>query len=444
MSNRRKTANMIFVVFLLTFLAKFIGFFREVLLGSRIGANMASDAYIMAFYATVSIFISVGTAITIAVIPMMVEGFTLGSKEEAFRFSNNLLNTLVLFSTIVIGVVFFFSKEIMAMMANGFEGEKFALTVNLTRIMLPTLICICITYVFVSLLQSMGKFAVTSFISVPANILAIVFLYFFSHPYGVKGLAFVTLVGWVLQFVIQFPSLYKEGFRYALYINLKDQRIRRFFKMIFPVTIVASVNQVNMLLDEIQASALHHGKVSSLYYGGILYLAVAGITVYGISAVMFPKFAEKAIQMERRQYGIFVTSIMKLMIFILLPMTIGIGLLSRPVISLVFERGAFHQSAAAATATALASYSLGMVGYAIQDVVNKAFYALQDIKIPMKFSILAVFLNLLLNVALVRYNEVAGIAFATAGATTLSAVGLYWYPLKEKWAILGGEGFLRT
>ncbi|MFT9497300.1 murein biosynthesis integral membrane protein MurJ [Anaerosolibacter sp.] len=443
MEVRKKTANTIIIVVALTFLAKFIGFFREVLLGSRIGADMASDAYIMAFYTTISNFISIGTAITIAAIPIIVERLTLKGKREAFALSNQLLNVVSLLALGLIGFGFIYAEQIMGFLAKGFEGEKLILTTNLARIMLPALLCICITYIFVSILQSLGIFGITSFISVPANIIAIGFLFFYARDYGVKGLAYVTLIGWILQFAIQIPVLHKAGFRYKLTLNFKDELLRRFFKIIIPVTAVASVNQINMLLDEMQASNLHHGKVSALYYAGMLYLAIASIMVYGISAVMFPKFAENAVKMEKRQYGLFVTSIIKMLIFVLLPMTVGIGLLSKPLIRLIFERGAFDSEAAMLTGMALSLYALGMMGYAILDVINKALYALQDTKIPVIFSIFMMGLNFLLNGVLAKAYDVAGIALATTIAITLGAVGLM-IAFKGKVGTFGGRRLLQS
>jgi putative peptidoglycan lipid II flippase len=443
MEERKKTANTIIIVVALTFLAKFIGFFREALLGSRIGANMASDAYIMAFYTTISNFISIGTAITIAAIPIIVERLTLKGKKAAFDLSNQLLNMVSLLALALMGFGFIYGEKIMGFLAMGFEGEKLILTTHLVRIMIPALLCICITYIFVSILQSLGIFSITSFISVPANIIAIGFLFFFAEEYGVKGLAYVTLIGWILQFAIQIPFLHRAGFRYKLTINFKDELLKRFFKIIIPVTAVASVNQINMLLDEMQASNLHHGKVSALYYAGMLYLAIASIMVYGISAVMFPKFAEKAVKMEKRQYGLFVTSIIKMLIFVLLPMTVGIGLLSKPLIGLIFERGAFDHEAAVLTGISLSLYALGMMGYAIQDVINKALYALQDTRIPVIFSIFVMGCNFLLNGVLASSYDVAGIALSTTIAITLGAVGLMM-AFKGKVGTFGGRRLVQS
>ncbi|MFZ5969471.1 MAG: murein biosynthesis integral membrane protein MurJ [Bacillota bacterium] len=424
MNSRKQTLHTIFAVISLTFFAKFIGFFRDALLGSRLGADIESDAYLMALNSTSIIFVSLGSAIVTAGIPIIVEHITKQNKKEAFSFVNNLLNILVLLSSGLTIVGMFFSKNIMALLANGFEGEKLALTSKLTQIMFPILICISITYVFVSLLQSLNRFKVTSIISFPGNVLSIIFLYYFIKGYGVVGLAVITTIGWVLQFVVQIPTLYKEGYRYRFTMNFKDESIIRFFKMILPITVVAAVAQFNILLDEAQASFLDHGKISYLYYANMLYQAIATTTVLGISAVMFPRFAEKAVKLNNIQYSNFVTSILKSMIFILLPMTTGIILLRIPVIRLVFERGEFIPSATAGTSLAFAFYSLGMLGFGFQDILNKAFYAHHDIWTPVKYAVGVIAVNMILNLMFVTAFDIGGLAVATAAASTFGAVGL--------------------
>ncbi|WZL72171.1 murein biosynthesis integral membrane protein MurJ [Clostridiaceae bacterium 35-E11] len=424
MSNYRKTVKTIFAVVSITLLAKFMGFFRDALLGSKLGANMESDAYLMALNSTSIIFVSIGSAIVTAAIPTIVELLTKRGKEAAFAFINKLLNILIILSTTIVAFGIFFSKNIMGIIASGFDEEKLNLTAQLTQTMFPILICICITYVFVAMLQSLEKFKVTSIISFPANIAVILYLYFFSQQYGVQGLAIMTLVGWTLQFGIQIPFLYKEGYRYRFALDLQDESVKKFFRIIIPIVIVASVNQINMLLDEKQASFLEHGRISILYYANMLYQAIATTTVFGISTVMFPKFAEKAVNLTQKQYARFVTAILSLMIFLLLPMITGIILLRNPIIRIVFERGAFQYHTTLYTGLALGCYATGMLGFGMQDVINKAFYARNDIKSPVRYAILIIGLNIIFNLILVKRFDIAGLAIATALASTLGGIGL--------------------
>ncbi|TCO73148.1 murein biosynthesis integral membrane protein MurJ [Marinisporobacter balticus] len=443
MNNYKKTVKTIFAVMSLTFFAKFLGFFRDALLGSKLGANMESDAYIMALNSTSIVFVSFGTAIIVATIPIIVRILNKQTQKEAFSFVNNLLNILICMAVIftVLGEVF--SKQIIGALASGFDDYKFQLTVSLTRIMFPIIICICITYVFVSLLQSMERFKITSIISLPANIIMIAFLCFFSQKYGVKGLAVVTLIGWVLQFLTMGPSLYKEGYRYRLYINFHDEYIKEFFSMIVSIMIVTSISQMNILLDEKQASFLGNGKISFLHYANILYQAITTTTVLGINTVMFPKFAEKAVNLKPKQYAAFITSIIKLMIFILLPMTAGIVMLRNPIIGLVFERGQFSHHATNITGLIFACYALGMMSFGVLDVINKALYARNDKKTPVLYGIIIIGLNMLLNWLLVGKFDVAGLAIGTATASTIGAA-LLLIAFKRKMGYLDMKKLLYT
>ncbi|MCT4604756.1 MAG: murein biosynthesis integral membrane protein MurJ [Marinisporobacter sp.] len=424
MNNYKKTIKTIFAVISLTFLAKFLGFFRDALLVSKLGANMESDAYIMALNSTSIVFVSIGAAIVTGTIPIIVRLFSKASKKEAFSFVNNLLNILIGISFLFTLLGELFSKQMMKILAGGFDPYKFDLTVKLTRIMLPILIFICITYIFVALLQSMERFKVTSIISMPANILMIFFLLFFSQKYGVEGLAVVTTIGWMLQFLVMTPVLYKEGYRYKFSINFKDRHIKEFFSMILFIMIVSAVSQINILLDEKQASFLGHGKISYLYYANILYQAITTTTVLGINTVMFPKFAEKAVSLSEKQYAKFITGIINLMIFVLLPMTAGIVLLREPIIGFVFERGQFTHESTIITGAVFACYALGMISFGILDVVNKAFYARNDKKNPMQYALLIIALNMGFNLILGPKFGVMGLALGTVAASTIGSFGL--------------------
>ncbi|MCT4619251.1 MAG: murein biosynthesis integral membrane protein MurJ [Marinisporobacter sp.] len=424
MNNYKKTIKTIFAVISLTFLAKFLGFFRDALLGSKLGANMESDAYIMALNSTSIVFVSIGAAIVTATIPIIVRLFSKYTKKEAFSFVNNLLNILIGISFLFTILGELFSKQIMKILAGGFDPYKFELTVKLTRIMFPILIFICITYVFVALLQSMERFKVTSIISIPANITMILFLCFFSQKYGVKGLAVVTTIGWMLQFLVMTPVLYKEGYRYRISINFKDPHIKEFFSMILFIMIVSAVSQINILLDEKQASFLGHGKISYLYYANILYQAITTTTVLGINTVMFPKFAERAVSLSGKQYAKFITGIINLMIFVLLPMTAGIMILREPIIGFVFERGQFTHESTIITGAVFACYALGMISFGILDVVNKAFYARNDKKNPVQYALLIITLNMVLNLLLGPKFGVMGLALGTVVASTIGSFGL--------------------
>lgn len=425
MANYKKTAKTIVMVIILSFMAKFMGFLRDALIGSNFGANNESDAYLIALNCTSIVFVSIGSALITGVIPTLIS-LMKKSKEEAFKFVNNLLNILISISIIVSLIGINFSEEIMQGVASGFSSEKIQLSALLARIMYPVLICIVITYVFVAILQSMEQFKVTSLISFPANTIMILYLIFLSKTYGVKGLAVINLVGWILQFIVQIPFLYKHGYRYSFKINFNDPNLKKVFKLLIPMIVVASSIQVNILIDEKYASLLKEGSISYIHYGNTLYQAIVTTTILGISMVVFPKFAKMSEELQDEVYAANVSKVIGVVVYILIPVMVGIVVLRNEIIGIVYERGAFLSKDTYKAAGVFAAYSLGALFMGIQDLVNKGFYAKENVISPMKASIVGAICNISLNIITIKKFGVMGLAMSTSLSMLIATLVLIY------------------
>ncbi len=425
MAEGSKTIKTIIMVIGLTIGSKLFGFLREVLISARFGTSMESDAYFMALKVTAIIFMGIGSAITTTMIPIIVSHITDGEKKKAFNFANKILTIMLLTSLVIIPVGIVLAPFFMKYIAFGFYDTKIDLTVQLVRLMFPILICTFITYIFISILQSLGKFSITSIISMPYNLILLTYLVFFVGDYGVKGLAVATVVGWVFQFLIQTPILYKNEYRLKANFNFKDKDVRTFFKLILPILISTMVYNINTIIDSSLASTLSEGKLSALNYGFVIYTTIATTTIYGISTVLFPSFAKNTSSNNLAAFKDQVTSTIKALLFILLPMIVGLITLRTPIIKLAFERGAFDAQAVAMTKIALTYYAIGMIGFAIQEVLNKSFFALKDTKTPTKYGILSVMINIALNLILIRIMDLGGLALATSIATITNGILLF-------------------
>ncbi len=425
MTEGKRTVHTIVMVIALTVGSKVLGFLRDVLIGSRFGTSLESDAYFMALKITALIFMSIGSAVTTTMIPTIVHHITKGEKEKAFNFANKIFTILLIFVVVIIPLGMVLAPYYTKYIAFGFHEKKMLLTLSLTRIMFPILICTIITYIFVSLLQSFGKFSITSILSIPYNIVLIIYLAFFVSNYGIKGLAFATVIGWITQFAIQIPSLYKEQYRVRFMLDVKDQDVKNFFKLIFPIFLSTMVYNVNTIVDSSLASTLSEGKLSALTYAFIIYTAIASTTIYGISTVLFPKFAKDTSLKNYDHLKKQITSTIKFLSFILIPITVGMITLRTPIVKLAFQRGAFNEQGVTLTKLALTYYTIGMIGFGIQEVLNKGFFALKDTKTPMKFGILSVIINIGLNLILIRKLDLIGLALATSLATITNGILLY-------------------
>ncbi|MDK2918508.1 MAG: putative peptidoglycan lipid flippase [Candidatus Petromonas sp.] len=425
MSSGRKTVNTVILVICLTIASKFFGFFREVFIAERFGATPATDAYFVALKITAIVFMSVGSAITTTMIPIVVKYLSRGEKDKAFAFANKIFTILMAGALVIVSLGIALSPYYARYIAIGFEGKQLSLTVSLIRIMFPILACVFITYIFVSILQSFGQFSITSIISIPYNFVLIIYLLLFSDKYGIMGLGVVTLIGWIAQFLIQLPYLLKKDFKIKLNFGFKDKDVKSFFKLIWPILLATAVYNVNTLVDSSLASTLSKGKVSALNYAYIIYTAISTTTIYGISTVLFPRFAENISLKDFNNLKKEITSTIKGLIYILLPMTVGLIILRTPIIEVAFRRGAFDERAVEMTRIALAFYSVGMIGFGLQEVFNKGFFALGDTKTPMKMGIFSVIINIVLNFMLIRVMDLGGLALATSIATICNGVLLF-------------------
>ncbi len=431
MSSNKKTVNMILSVITITLAAKFLGFFRDALLGSKIGATFESDAYIMALNSTTIIFLSIGSAISTAAIPLIVKRLKDKDSNSTNLFLNKLIGIIFLgaISIAVIGI--FVAPSFLGVIAKGFYGEKQELVITLTRIMFPSLIFISVAYLFVAFLQSRGKFIVPALISFPFNIVLIFYLIVFLKYYGIVGLAFATLMGWSLQLLIQIPFAIKEGYRFKLVFDFKDEDVKKFLISLLPIIFVTSLHQINILVDNMYASTLGDGRVSSIYYANILYQAIVTTTVYGISAVMFPKFNLNLTADSLNRFRDLVLSVLSTVIYLLVPMSVGLLVLNNTIISFVFERGQFDAQTTSITSMILAYYAIGMVGFGIIDILNKAFYSLNNVRVPVIISMTVIVVNYILSKILLSYMGFQGVALATSISLLFGAL-LLIYLFKRK------------
>ena len=431
MTEGKKAIKTIIMVIGLTIGSKLFGFLRDVLISSRFGTGMESDAYFMALKVTAVVFMGIGSAITTTTIPTIVNYMAKKEKEKAFAFSNKILTIMLLLAMVVIplGILLapFFTKYI----AFGFYDQKMELTVSLIRIMFPILICTFLTYIFVSLLQSLDKFSITSILSMPYNMVLLIYLVFLVGRFGIKGLAVATLLGWIAQFLIQMPYLYGKGYQIQFNLDLKDKDIRTFFRLILPILISTMVYNINIIVDSSLATTLSEGKLSALNYAFIIYTTIASTTIFGISTVLFPSFAKNTSLNDLTGFKTQVTATLKVLSFILLPLTVGLITLRTPIVKLAFERGAFDQQAVLLTTTALTFYAVGMIGFGTQEVLNKSFFALKDTKTPTKFGIISVIINIVLNLILIRKMDLGGLALATSLAAISNGIFLYWALTKK-------------
>ncbi len=393
----------------LTAIAKILGFVRVMLLASVYGTGIEASAFEAAYKIPDLVFSSAGMALATTFIPLFAEYRELKGEQEAFRFANITLNVLILGTAVIALVGVLAAPWLVKIIYLGFEGDIYYLTVQLLQILFPIIIFIAAAFTFVAILQCMGEFRIPAVISLPSNLINIAYLAFLSTWEGIRGFAVAVLAGWSSQVLVQLKALKDKGYRYQATIDLHHEGLRRMLIMAVPIILGTSVQQINGVVNGALASVVSNSAVAALSYANYLYITIAGIFTYAIAAVLFPSLARDHSVTNYDSYTDSLRNALLLCTFILTPLMTGILALSHPFIKLLLERGRFDAASTDMTAEVLFFYAIGIVAFGFQELFNKAFYALQDTRAPMRIAVAGMSLNILLSLIMVRFMGLGGL-----------------------------------
>lgn len=432
-----KVAKSAVILMIATLLSKILGFARDLALASTYGTGIVSDAYLMSLSIPTILFLgSFCVAIQNTFMPLFTDIDNKKGREESLKFSSNIINLIMIVSTIFIIFGMLFTEQLVKVFAMGFEGERLALTIQFTKIILLSIGFVCITYIVKSYLEIHNNFLATGLMPIPYNI-AIIISILVSKKYGLNMLAYGTVIAFILQFLVLLPSACKKGFKYKFKINIKDDNVKKMALLIIPVLIGSSISQVNSLIDKNLASTIE-GGVSALNYGYKLNIFVTGMFVASITSVIYPLFAKLTSENNIEKLKETLTTSINSVILIIVPVSMGAFILSQPIVKLLFERGQFTSEDTIVTAQVLACYAIGMLASGIRDILVRVYYSLQDTKTPMKNSLLCVAFNVVFNLALVKYLKAPGLALATSISANLAVIFLT-VNLRKKIGRLNGK-----
>ncbi len=417
----KKTAILLMII---TIVSKMFGFARDVTLSYFYGTSNISDAYLISQIIPMVIFSFIGTAITTGYIPLFNEVEQRYGEKESNRFTNNLINLLIILCTIIVILGLLFTEQLVRVFASGFEGETLALAVQFTKITIIGIYFTGILSIFSGFLRIKGNYTIPAIVGFPMNFFIILSI-FLSKKTSILVLAIGSVVATISQLVLLIPFIYKEGYRYKFVLDIKDKYIKKMLYLVLPVVIGVSVNQINTLVDKTIASRLSVGGISALNYSFRLIGFVQGLFVATISTVMYPMISKMAVEDDIAGLKSSVSEAINSISLLVIPCTVGAMLFSEPVVKFLFGRGAFDSEAISLTSNALFFYSIGMIGFGLRDILSRAFYSLQDTKTPMINGVLGVITNIILNLVLSKFMGIGGLALATSISAIFSTILLF-------------------
>ena len=431
--NRGGAAGTISLVMAVTLIGKVLGLYRDRLLAIHYDTGMEASAFFTASRIPRVFFDAVfASAIASCFIPVFSEYLAKKGREEALRFAGCFLTLVALLTGGLTLVGMAFPGPLVALFADYAQAETAALAASLTRVMFPTVLFSGLAFSLVGVLQAQDHFTAPALMSTVSNLVIIGYFFALDGRFGIYGLAGAYLLGWFLQGVILLPPLRRLGCTLRPGLDLRSEGLRKVFALMGPVMVSTWVQPITLAINSRFGSRLYEGAgVAALEYASNLYLVIAGVFVLSVTNVIFPKLSRLTAGGEEGAFQDTVRQTVRTSLFFVLPMSAGLMVVARTLISLVYGGGAFDEFSTGITASALAWMSLGMAGYAVQNVLSRAFFARQEGRGPLVAGAVSIGVNILLCMALSGRYQVAGLAAASAVSSTVYAL-LLLLPLERR------------
>lgn len=418
-----------------TLLSRVLGMVRSMVYANFMGDSAVASAFTLAFMIPNLFRRLLGEgALTAAFIPIFKKKEMQEGEAEAWRAANAVISGLIVASALITGVVMIGLTLLMSVHA--FE-ENTRLMLSLLRIMFPYMPVICLTAVFMGMLNARGHFFMPALGAAILNVVMILSVFFLAPRFGpslsqqIFGLAFGVLLAGLAQAAFQIPHLSKEGFRFKWLPFRNDSTVREVVAKMIPGALGVAAFQINLVLTNIIAFKVDENIVASFDYAVRLMELPQGVFGVSLATFLLPTLAGLAAEKKYPEFRQTLRQGMSYLIFINLIASLLLTLLAEPVIRLLFEHGSFDQLSTHRAASALIFLAPGLILFSFVNILARAFYALGDTKTPMMISIFCLVTNLILATLLVFKYRQAGLALANTFTAGIN-VALLIYALRRK------------
>ena len=433
------------VVSIAVMVSRILGLARETAIGYYFSSKVSADAFYLAFRIPNFLRDMFGEGIlSKAFITIFLATEAEDGEAAAWNLANRIfhLTFLVLIGITVLGAVFApivvdvlarddFNESLDTVAHFGFDS-KVELAIYLTQLMFPYLLFVSFAAIAMGLLNSKGRFGIPACASAFFNVssLAIGIGGYYVCPlldiHPVTGMAFGVIIGGILQFLIQVPSMSRVGFRYRPMLSLRDPRVLQVLRLIGPAVLGVAAVQVNLLTNTffITSDSAWLTWITRAYR--VMHLPI-GIFGVAISTVALPQLARFVTVGETENFREAISYALRLMLVLTIPAAIGLMALSAPICRLLYEWGATVEEDTIGTAGLLFIYAFGLCGFSALKIVTDGFYAYKDIRAPVIVSICAVTLNICLNYLFIFrgfFLDPRAVVFSTVLTVTLNCAML--------------------
>jgi putative peptidoglycan lipid II flippase len=433
-SANRQIARAAGTVMIAMLATKLLGFLSTILIAKAFGTTMQSNAYVASNRFTEILFnLVAGGALASAFIPTFTTLLTREDRPGAWKLASAITNWVFLAATLFSLLSYIFAPWIVrTILAPGFtDPAQFALTVQLLRIQLPTVIIFAVSGLVMGMLNGNQRFLFPALAPAMYSLGQIFGLLVLSPSMGVIGLAVGNIIGAVLHLLIQVPILLKlQSRKYSFTLATDMPEVGRTARLMAPRLLGVAAVQLNFLVSTAIASTQPAGSVSALYLAFTIMLMPQIVIAQAAAMAALPTFSAQVARGKPEEMRASLAATLRGVLLLTIPSMLGLVLLRVPLVQLLYQRGDFTAQSTQLVAWALLWYSVGLVAHSVVEVVSRAFYALYDTKTPVIVGVSAMVLNLGLSFLfswlfkLAGWMPHGGLALALSVSTTLEMIAL--------------------
>ncbi len=398
------------LVFILSLIAKVIGFVKSIIQASYFGTNINTDAFNVASGFVSNILYMVATAIAVAFVPLYIQRKL---KNDSKQFATRTITVLTVISLGVMAILIACAPWIVKIIAPSYTGDEVNLTTQYFRILVLGFSFALTTNLYTNLLNAEKIYGYSTFCSIINSIVLIAFIVLFAEKWGV----WVLVVSMPVSYFFQWLLLYIKGRKYAV-ISFKygfwDIGIKVLVIQALPILLSQATVEINQVVDRALLTSVGTGALTAVSYAAVLYQFVTSLVSTPLSTVMFTELSEAGAKADNNEIKSILNNSYKLLILVCIPIIIIMFFIPNDIVDIVYGHGKFDSEAVGKCALGLKMYGLCLLPTSIKAVLSRAYYAVKNTRRPMVIGMLEVAMNIGLSILLVKRFGILGVVGATA------------------------------
>ncbi|MGM0365259.1 MAG: murein biosynthesis integral membrane protein MurJ [Actinomycetota bacterium] len=438
--SRQKILGATIIVTLAILLSKVSGLVRDQVMAGYFGITYDTDAFTWAYFIP-NLFkvLFAESLIVAAFIPIYSSYLKKDQREQMRSFVNSVASIMVLAFTFIAILIFIFSPQIgqlLSAIANQqLDVAKFVL---MSRIMIFSLVALGLSGLATGILNSHNLFTVPAVAPLVMNVATVIFVVILARKLGIVSMAIGAMAGSLLHLAVQLPQLKVSGIRYRFGIDFGQKAVREMFSLMFPILLSLGAVQLNNSVDNFFALNLGPGNTTALTLSWRVANLPLGVFSVAVITVLYPLFSRQAASNDARGLKESFSLGVREIGYMMLPATVGLVILSHPIIKVLFEHYRFSADDTARVSFILIFHSLGLVFFGLLMILNRIFYSFKNVITPLKVAAVSIGVNFLLDWVLIKFMDAGGLALSTS-LVALCNTAILLVILRKKVGNLGGK-----